>query len=46
MAAFKEMKWAITGGSGQLSRSLIDLLDREGVPYTAWSHQDLDVVEV
>ena len=39
------MKWAITGGSGQLSRSLIDLLDREGVPYTAWSHQDLDVAD-
>ena len=45
MAAFKEMKWAITGGSGQLSRSLIDLLDQEGVPYTAWSHQDLDVAD-
>ena len=45
MATFKEMKWAITGGSGQLSRSLIDLLDREGVPYTAWSHQDLDVAD-
>ena len=39
------MKWAITGGSGQLSRSLIDLLDREGVPYTAWSNQDLDVAD-
>lgn len=45
MAAFKEMKWAITGGSGQLSRSLIDLLDQEGFPYVAWSHQDLDVAD-
>ena len=45
VAAFKEMKWAITGGSGQLSRSLVDLLDKEGVPYIAWSHQDLDVAD-
>ena len=45
MAAFKEMKWAITGGSGQLSRSLVDLLDKEGVPYIAWSHKDLDVAD-
>ena len=43
MEAFKEMKWAITGGSGQLSRSLVDLLDKEGVPYITWSHKDLDV---
>jgi len=39
------MKWAITGGSGQLSRSLVDLLDKEGVPYIAWSHKDLDVAD-
>ena len=45
MAAFTEMKWAITGGSGQLSRSLVDLLDKEGVPYIAWSHKDLDVAD-
>ena len=45
MAAFKEMKWAITGGSGQLSRSLVDLLDKEGVPYIAWSHKDIDVAD-
>ena len=45
MAAFTEMKWAITGGSGQLSRSLLDLLDKEGVPYIAWSHKDLDVAD-
>jgi dTDP-4-dehydrorhamnose reductase len=43
--AFKEMKWAITGGSGQLSRSLVDLLDKEGVPYITWSHKDLDVAD-
>ena len=43
MEAFKEMKWAITGGSGQLSRSLVDLLDEEGVAYITWSHKDLDV---
>ena len=45
MAAFTEMKWAITGGSGQLSRSLVDILDKEGVPYIAWSHKDLDVAD-
>jgi dTDP-4-dehydrorhamnose reductase len=45
VAAIKEMKWAITGGSGQLSRSLLDLLDKEGVPYTVWSHKDLDVAD-
>jgi dTDP-4-dehydrorhamnose reductase len=45
VAAFTEMKWAITGGSGQLSRSLVDLLDKEGVPYIAWSHKDLDVAD-
>ena len=39
------MKWAITGGSGQLSRSLVDLLDKEGVTYIAWSHKDLDVAD-
>jgi len=39
------MKWAITGGSGQLSRSLVDLLDKEGVPYVALSHKDLDVAD-
>ena len=45
MEAFKEMRWAITGGSGQLSRSLVDLLDKEGVPYITWSHKDLDVAD-
>ena len=39
------MKWAITGGSGQLSRSLVDLLDKEGVPYITWNHKDLDVAD-
>ena len=45
MATLKELKWAITGGSSQLSRSLLDLLDEEGVPYIAWSHQVLDVAD-
>jgi len=39
------MKWAITGGSGQLSRSLVDLLDKVGIPYITWSHKDLDVAD-
>ena len=45
MAATKEMKWAITGGSGQLATSLTELLDAFGLTYTAWSHKELDVTE-
>lgn len=37
------MKWGITGGSGQLSRSLIDQLESQGQTFEAWSHHDLDV---
>ncbi|MEN9305874.1 MAG: dTDP-4-dehydrorhamnose reductase [Actinomycetota bacterium] len=37
------MKWGITGGSGQLSRSLIDQLESQGQAFEAWSHHDLDV---
>jgi len=45
VATLEEMKWAITGGSGQLARSLVDLLDEKCAPYIAWSHKDLDVAD-
>ena len=37
------MKWGITGGSGQLSCSLIELLKAQGHTFQAWSHHDLDI---
>ena len=37
------MKWAITGGGGQLARSLADLLDKQGFAYRSWSKQELDI---
>ena len=46
MAAFEKMKWAITGGSGQLARSLVDLLDQENLPYRAWGHSELDITDI
>jgi len=46
VAAFEKMKWAITGGSGQLARSLVDLLDQENLPYRAWGHSELDITDI
>ena len=43
MASIKEMKWAITGGGGQLARSLTDLLDKQGFTYRSWGKQELDI---
>jgi dTDP-4-dehydrorhamnose reductase len=37
------MKWAITGGGGQLARSLTDLLDKQGFTYRSWGKQELDI---
>lgn len=37
------MKWAITGGSGQLARSLVNLLSEAAIPHFAWNHVELDV---
>lgn len=45
MASIKEMKWAITGGSGQLARSLVRVLDDRGDSYIAWRKSDLDVAD-
>jgi dTDP-4-dehydrorhamnose reductase len=43
VAPIKEMTWAITGGSGQLARSLVYLLEKQGVKYRSWSRSDLDI---
>ena len=43
MASIKEMKWAITGGSGQLARSMADLLESQGINHYAWSRSELDI---
>ena len=37
------MKWAITGGGGQLARSLADLLDKQGFTYRSWGKHELDI---
>ena len=43
MATSEEMKWGITGGSGQLARSLVDLLSKEGIQYVAWNRSEVDI---
>jgi dTDP-4-dehydrorhamnose reductase len=43
VATSEEMKWGITGGSGQLARSLVDLLSKEGIQYVAWDHSEVDI---
>jgi len=37
------MTWAITGGSGQLARSLVDLLEKQGINHRSWSRIALDI---
>jgi dTDP-4-dehydrorhamnose reductase len=43
VAPIKEMMWAITGGSGQLARSLVDLLEKQGINHRSWTRTDLDI---
>jgi dTDP-4-dehydrorhamnose reductase len=43
VASIKEMMWAITGGSGQLAKSLSDLLGKRGINYRSWPHTELDI---
>ena len=43
MAPIKEMKWAITGGGGQLACSLKELLERQGAFYRSWDKDELDI---
>ena len=43
VAPIKEMTWAITGGSGQLAQSLVNLLEKQGINHCSWSRIDLDI---
>ena len=43
MASIKEMKWAITGGSGQLGKSIAEKLVNFQIPHVSWSHSELDI---
>jgi dTDP-4-dehydrorhamnose reductase len=43
VASIKKVNWAITGGSGQLARSLTKALDDRGYPYISWAKRDLDI---
>lgn len=37
------MIWGITGASGQLAKSLIDLLELKGTSFIGWSRDELDI---
>ena len=45
MATAKEMKWAITGGSGQLAQSLSESLAEKGANYVTWDHNQIDITD-
>jgi dTDP-4-dehydrorhamnose reductase len=45
VASIKEMNWGITGASGQLSKSLVELLNLREVPYMAWDKSVLDITD-
>ena len=46
MASVKDLKWGITGGSGQLAKSLVNLLNQREIPHIAWSRADLDISDL
>ena len=46
MASVKDLRWGITGGSGQLAKSLVDLLNQREIPHIAWSRADLDISDL
>ena len=46
MASVKDLKWGITGGSGQLARSLVNFLNQREIPHIAWSRADLDISDL
>jgi dTDP-4-dehydrorhamnose reductase len=46
VASVKDIKWGITGGSGQLAKSLVNLLNQRGIPHIAWSRADLDISDL
>jgi dTDP-4-dehydrorhamnose reductase len=41
----EEMKWGITGGSGQLACALVELLNSHDIPNVAWSRSQLDITD-
>ena len=43
MAPIKKIKYAITGGEGQLARSVSKLLDSKDITYRSWTKRELDV---
>lgn len=45
MATTKEMKWGITGGSGQLAQSLGEILTKKGINYIKWNHDQIDIAD-
>lgn len=45
VATAEEMKWGITGGSGQLARALVELLSSHNIPHVAWSRAELDITD-
>ena len=46
VAAVEEMKWAITGGSGQLAKSLSELLTSKHIEFAAWGHKEVDISKI
>jgi len=46
VASVKDLMWGITGGSGQLARSLVNLLNQREIPHIAWSRADLDISDL
>jgi dTDP-4-dehydrorhamnose reductase len=46
VASVKDLKWGITGGSGQLARSLVNFLNQREIPHIAWSRADLDISDL
>jgi dTDP-4-dehydrorhamnose reductase len=46
VASIKDLRWGITGGSGQLAKSLVNLLNQREIPHIAWSRADLDISDL
>jgi dTDP-4-dehydrorhamnose reductase len=46
VATAEEMKWGITGGGGQLARSLSELLQKKRIPYKSWDRQEMDITDL
>ena len=46
MATTEEMKWGITGGSGQLARSLSQHLQEQNIAYKSWNRDEVDITNL